>query len=318
MTFLSDAALERLRAAAAWPLLPQRYTPLRVVGRGGSATVYAVRDVSLDRDVAVKVLDVPDRAGQAAERLTREARILASLDHPGVVPIHERGTLEDGRAFYVMKLVNGRPLDEAARALPVLEDRLALYERVLDIVAFAHAHGIVHRDLSPANVLAGPYGAVFVMDWGAAFSGAGHEEDGVVVGTPGFMAPEQADGARVDQRADVFALGAMLDGLLGPDAPAALRAVAAKAQAPAARERYADVPALADDLRRYRQGRARRVCRAARGATAAPLPPLRTPDSSGARLCPDAGGPPGLARSVGGRVAAQGGRPTLNRVTGGQ
>ena len=168
--------------------------------------------------VAVKVLDIPDQAGRAAARLAREAAVLARLDHPGIVPIHERGILPDGRAFYVMKFVRGRTIDEAAAASPLCVDRLALLDRVLETVAFAHAHGIVHRDLKPSNVLVGGFGEVFVMDWGAAQSDHVPEAEAVIAGTPGFMAPEQAAGAAVDGRADVYALGTLLLAM-----PAAIR-----------------------------------------------------------------------------------------------
>src|SRR5512134_2593212 len=109
---ISDRAIDRLREAAAWPELDARYTITGVAGRGGMGTVYVARDHVLDRDVAVKVLDVADRRGSRVARLQREAHILARLDHPGIVPVHDFGLLPDGRAFYVMKLVKGRRLDE--------------------------------------------------------------------------------------------------------------------------------------------------------------------------------------------------------------
>lgn len=254
MTGLSDAAMERLRAAADWPGLPDRYTCLGVAGRGGSATVYEAHDNALDRVVAVKVPDVTDQAGRAATRLAREAVVLARLDHPGIVPIHERGVLEDGRPFYVMKFVRGRPIDEAAARGPALIDRLVLLDRVLETVAFAHAHGIVHRDLKPSNILVGEFGEVFVMDWGAAQSADVPETEPVIAGTPGFMAPEQAAGGVVDARADVYALGTLLLAIAGTNPPRALAAIAERARAANAADRYPDVPALADDLRRFRQG----------------------------------------------------------------
>jgi serine/threonine protein kinase len=254
VTSLSDAAIERLRAAADWPPLPGRYTCLGVAGRGGSATVFEVRDRDLDRLVAVKVPDVTDRAGRGAARLAREALVLARLDHPGIVPIHERGELPDGRPFYAMKFVRGRPIDEAAARHPVLIDRLALLDRVLETVAFAHAHGIVHRDLKPSNVLVGEFGEVYVMDWGAAQSADAPEPEAVIAGTPGFMAPEQAAGGVVDARADVYALGTLLGALAGPAPPRALAAIAARARAANAADRYPDVPALARDIHRFRQG----------------------------------------------------------------
>jgi serine/threonine protein kinase len=250
---ISDRAIDRLREAAAWPELDARYEISGVAGHGGMGTVYVARDHVLQRDVAVKVLDVADRRGARAERLTREAHILARLDHPGIVPIHDSGLLPDGRAFYVMKLVRGRRLDQLAGASEPLALRLDAFARVLDAVAFAHAHGVVHRDLKPENVMVGGFGEVYVMDWGVAQDRALH--DGAVVGTPGFMPPEQEQpAAPVDGRADVFALGAMLAHLAGPSAPPALLAIAEKARHPDAGRRYASVESLNNDLDLFRSG----------------------------------------------------------------
>lgn len=248
---ISDRAIDRLREAAAWPELDARYEISGVAGHGGMGTVYVARDTVLQRDVAVKVLDVADRRGARAERLTREAHILARLDHPGIVPIHDSGLLPDGRAFYVMKLVRGRRLDQLAGASEPLALRLDAFARVLDAVAFAHAHGVVHRDLKPENVMVGSFGEVYVMDWGVAQDQA--LQDDAVVGTPGFMPPEQEQpAAPVDGRADVFALGAVLAHLAGPSAPPALLAIAEKARHPDATRRYPNVEALAADLARFR------------------------------------------------------------------
>jgi serine/threonine protein kinase len=254
VSFLTDAAIARLCEAAAWPVFDERFTVTGVAGRGGSATVYVSRDEALDRDVAIKVLDVPDRAGRAAVRLGREALILARLDHPGIVPVHARGELPDGRAFYVMKLVRGRPLDVAASEHAALADRLALFGRILDTMAFAHAQGVVHRDLKPANILVGSFGEIYVMDWGAAQADTVPEHDLVVAGTPGFMSPEQERSAIVDQRADIFALGTILHGLLGHETPRAVRAIADKARAAEPGARYQRVADLSDDLNRFRDG----------------------------------------------------------------
>jgi hypothetical protein len=204
----------------------------------------------LDRDVAVKVLDVADQKGSRAARLQREAHILARLDHPGIVPVHDAGTLEDGRAFYVMKLVQGRRLDDLVRSSTPLAVRLDAFSRVLDAVAFAHAHGVVHRDLKPENIMVGAFGEVYVMDWGVAQDARGDAER-VIVGTPGFMAPEQERADLVDLRADIFALGTLL-GYLAADSSAALKAIAAKASAVDADARYQTVEALATDLARFR------------------------------------------------------------------
>ena len=248
---ISNRAIDRLRDAAAWPELAARYDITGVAGYGGMGTVYIARDRILDRDVAVKVLDVADQHGSRAARLQREAHILARLDHPGIVPVHDAGTLADGRAFYVMKLVKGRRLDDLIGDRLPLANRLTVFGRILDAVAFAHAHGVVHRDLKPENVMVGGFGEVYVMDWGVAQDG-GADSEAAVVGTPGFMAPEQALARDVDPRADVYALGILLALVGGDDAPAALRAIAQKARHAAASGRYQRVEDLAADLARFR------------------------------------------------------------------
>ena len=248
---ISDRAIDRLRDAASWPALDARYEVTGVAGYGGMGTVYVARDHVLDRDVAVKVLDVADQKGSRAARLQREAHILAKLDHPGIVPVHDAGTLEDGRAFYVMKLVKGRRLDDLIRDRLPLANRLNVFGRILDAVAFAHAHGIVHRDLKPDNVMVGGFGEVYVMDWGVAQVG-GADAEAAVVGTPGFMAPEQAVAGDVDPRADIYALGILLALVGGEDAPAPLGAIAQKARHADAGGRYQRVEDLATDLARFR------------------------------------------------------------------
>ena len=249
---ISDRAIERLREAAAWPELDARYEITGVAGHGGMGTVYVARDHVLDRDVAVKVLDVADQKGSRAARLQREAHILARLDHPGIVPIHDAGELPDGRTFYVMKLVKGRRLDDLVAQHASLADRLNAFGRVLDAVAFAHAHGVVHRDLKPENVMTGGFGEVYVMDWGVA-QDSSVDGEAAVVGTAGFMPPEQErPRAPVDARADIFALGALLVHLSGQASPPALKAIAEKARHPDANRRYQDVESLAADLARFR------------------------------------------------------------------
>jgi serine/threonine protein kinase len=251
VTWISDRALERLRDAAAWPDLADRYTITGVAGRGGMGTVYVAHDQVLQRDVAVKVLDVADHRGSRAARLTREAHILARLDHPGIVPIHDAGLLPDGRTFYVMKLVRGRRLDEVLAGPAPEALRLDLFARVLEAVAFAHAHGVVHRDLKPENIMVGGFGEVFVMDWGVAQAG-GADTEPAIVGTPGFMPPEQAGAGVVDGRADVFALGAVLSQMIGPEPAPALAAIAAKAQHADPHNRYQTVEELSADVTRFR------------------------------------------------------------------
>jgi len=150
-----------------------------------------------------------------------------------------------------MKLVKGRRLDDLIRDRLPLANRLTVFGRILDAVAFAHAHGIVHRDLKPDNVMVGGFGEVYVMDWGVAQDGRADSE-AVVVGTPGFMAPEQAAAGDVDPRADIYALGILLALVGGEDAPPPLRAIAQKARHADAAGRYQKVEDLAADLARFR------------------------------------------------------------------
>jgi serine/threonine protein kinase len=274
---VDDAALARLTEVVARAGLDHpRYRFDEPVGRGGMGTVYRAWDRVLEREVAVKVLRSSVPSPSLAARLEQEARILARLDHPGLIPVHDAGTLDDGRAFYVMRLVRGVRLDEHLTRTPSLAERLRLFLRILEPVGFAHAQGVVHRDLKPANIMVGPYGEVLVLDWGIAKvrgaepvapvaaelepPGPGATAPGAVLGTDGFMAPEQAAGGSggVDQRADVFALGAIL-GLLtrGTDreGPRALEAVRRRAMAPDPAARYRTVAELAADIASFLDGR---------------------------------------------------------------
>ena len=272
MTFLPDAAIARLQSAATWPeFVTDRYVVVDEMGRGGMGAVYLARDEVLGREVAVKVSNAIASAG-LERRLQREARILARLEHPGIVPVHDVGRLADGRLFYVMKRVRGVTLREHLRGHPVMGDRLRVFERICDAVAFAHAHDIVHRDLTPDNVMVGEFGEVLVLDWGLAKSADGDaDEAGAVLGTRGFMSPEQASGTPSDvtPRTDVYGLGGILYMLLTgvpPDGdggirfadsayvPRPLRSICLKALADAPGDRYASVPALAADIARFRSG----------------------------------------------------------------
>jgi serine/threonine protein kinase len=255
--WLADQTLAHLRDVAEWPDLGSRYEVKGRLGRGGMGAVYAAYDRSLEREVAIKVLDAPDPRGDAAARLLTEATILARLEHPGVVPVHDAGTLGDGRVFYVMKLVRGTRLtDEIATPSTSLAQRLDIFLRVCDAVSFAHAHGIVHRDLKPENVMLGPFGEVLVMDWGVATRLSPEAaREGMIVGTPGFMSPEQEAGSEViDERVDVYALGALLNAMLPQPAAKPLAAIANHARATHAADRYPSVEAMARDVVRFRDG----------------------------------------------------------------
>jgi serine/threonine protein kinase len=253
--WIADGTLAHLRDVAEWPDVGERYEVTSRLGRGGMGVVYAARDRTLDREVAIKVLDAVADA-DAARRLQDEARILARLEHPGIVPVHDAGSLADGRVFYVMKLVRGARLDQALGDHTSLVERLDLFTRIAEAVSFAHAQGIVHRDLTPANIMIGRFGEVLVLDWGVArILGRTSDQEGIV-GTPGYMPPEQASGLSetADVRADVFALGALLEAMVPAPGSRPLTAIANKARAAAVTDRYQTVEALARDLARYRQG----------------------------------------------------------------
>lgn len=258
---LSDAALDRLRVALDEPdLSGTRYELVEPLGRGGMGTVWRAHDRELARDVALKVVDVALPEADGAGALLAEARVLARLEHPGIVPVHDAGRLPDGRLWYAMKQVRGARLDELiARGLADAEKH-RIVQRVAEALAFAHSRGLVHRDLKPQNVMVGEFGEVLVLDWGLALAAAGAAV-GRIEGTPGWMAPEQAAGGRIDARTDVHALGRLLPALWPPGCrPEAelkpLRAIAGKACAADPDERYAGVADLEADVARWRAGEA--------------------------------------------------------------
>jgi serine/threonine protein kinase len=280
---LSDAVVARLRDVVERPEIPTtRYEILDRIGEGGMGVVYLARDRELGREVALKVLRTPDPSAEERERILREARILATLEHPGIAPVHDVGVLPDGRVFYVMKRVRGDQLDAFARSPRSRAELLRVFRQVCDAVAFAHAAGVIHRDLKPQNVMLGAFGEVLVLDWGVAKL-RGHPVEamdargtrpagddtasGAVMGTPGYMAPEQLTGrsATADERADVFGLGGILCFLLTGDhppaglpdgarwlaVPAPLRAICERARAPAPELRYRSASELAADVANY-------------------------------------------------------------------
>jgi serine/threonine protein kinase len=210
-----------------------RYDLLREVGRGGIGVVFRGRDRHLGRELAVKVLSEAYRdRPEARRRFIAEARAGSRLQHPAIVPVYELGWFDDRRPCFTMKLVEGHTLAELlerrADPGPDLARLLAVFGQVCQAVAYAHARGVVHRDLKPANVMVGAFGEVQVMDWGFAkvlggaggtesdpdhdpvtYGGNGVSQNGVLMGTPAYMPPEQARGenARIGPRSDVFALG---------------------------------------------------------------------------------------------------------------
>jgi len=244
VTWLSDDAVARLRSVTELPDFSQtRYRIVREIARGGMGVVYEAEDAELRRRVAIKVLASELASQSAVDRMRVEARTMAGLEHPGIVPLHDAGLLSDGRLWYAMKLVRGQRLDELNA--PVTE-LLRVFLRICEAVSFAHARGIVHCDLKPENVMLGDFGEVLVMDWGVARETGAREA--MIGGTRGFMAPEQEQGAIVDASTDVFALGAMLRATLPSNLPRPLAAICAKASADAKTDRYATVRDLANDI----------------------------------------------------------------------
>jgi len=216
-----------------------RYAELDMLGAGGMGEVFLARDEDIGREVAVKKLHQKTRA--SVNRFIREIRSLGSLEHPGIVPIHDVGLDEDGRLFFVMKRLEGETLadviDALKRGVPPVVERMTFHERyricqaILAVIGFAHEQGFLHRDLKPDNIMLGHHGEVVIVDWGLATK-VGDEralelevggevlktldekaapfqtQDGSVIGTPHYMSPEQAAGETrlLDQRSDLYSL----------------------------------------------------------------------------------------------------------------
>ncbi len=240
------------------PMKPSKYQVQELIAKGGMGAVYRAEDASLERTVALKVVLNDKRASRdSLARFTQEAKVLARLEHPNIVPIHELGIDDQGEAFYTMKFVKGCTLHHILSEIKAgkggtidrypLSQLITIFQKVCDAVSFAHSKGVVHRDLKPENIMIGDFGEVLVMDWGLAKilesnvsspavvletkhsdrggqdeveqrrePGAIHTLEGRIMGTPNFMAPEQAEGrvAEIDQRTDIYALGGILYNLL--------------------------------------------------------------------------------------------------------
>ncbi len=228
------AAMPLMESAGAPAMpVPERYRLGVELGRGGMGRVVEAFDVQLGRTVALK--EALPRGGHGTyRRFAREIKITARLEHASIVALYDSGTTPDGRPYYVMRRVSGRPFDELIARARGLGERLTLLpalKAAIDAIAHAHRRGVIHRDLKPANILVGDLGETVVIDWGLA-KVIGEEDDedasrdslppdhdlktqaGSVFGTPGFMAPEQARGEELSPRSDVYALGATLYQLL--------------------------------------------------------------------------------------------------------
>jgi WD40 repeat protein/serine/threonine protein kinase len=248
------ATLQGGYTVADLPSLPrvddQSYAIGTEIARGGMGKILSARDRRLRRDVVIKVMKRD--GGMIDPRFEREALITARLQHPSIVRVYDAGVLGDGRAFYAMERVRGRSLEMIISESKTLRERMALLPHaiaVCDAIAYAHSESVLHRDLKPSNVLIGPFGETVVIDWGLAkeirdadgelASDSGSERQrrpatplpvdrasdanltqaGAVLGTPSFMAPEQARGEPSDERSDIYALGALIYTMLTGDAP---------------------------------------------------------------------------------------------------
>ena len=278
-----DATLPDTRAVNTDPVsrvsvtdLGERYEVGPLLGRGGMGEVRLARDLRIDREVAVKLMHSQDRDEVTLGRFFREARVQGVLEHPAVVPVHDMGIDREGNPYFVMKRLAGTTLHDVITTKdPVLRDRWprrTLLARFVDVclaIEFAHQRGVIHRDIKPANIMLGDFGEAYVLDWGLAriatdgesfrdvgpLSGdgeGGQTVAGELLGTPGYMSPEQAKGDPIDTRTDVYALGAVLYEILAgfPALPRGMTGIAATIAAPYLKpsERIGDIPPELDAL----------------------------------------------------------------------
>ncbi|HEY0192697.1 MAG TPA: serine/threonine-protein kinase [Kofleriaceae bacterium] len=228
------------------------YELRELLGRGGMGEVLLAHDEWIGREVAIKRMrhDDPD----AERRFVREAKIQARLQHPAIVPVHELGRDAEGRPYFTMKRLAGVTLHEMLDA--PLQRLLRAFAEVCLAIELAHEHGVIHRDIKPTNIMLGDFGEVYVLDWGVAMvvgdgsaspsiqdvaAAEGETQVGAVMGTPGYMPPEQALGYSITPAIDVYALGCVLFEILTGEplhprgAAGAASAIARPCEAPSAR-----------------------------------------------------------------------------------
>ncbi len=310
MTWLSDKTIRHLREVTNLPDLSNtKYRCLQKIASGGMGTIYLAEDTLLHRKIALKILDIPDPDGDLAQRMQQEAYIIAALEHPSIVPIHDVGFLPNGRIFYTMKFVKGLTLADEVKKSRALPELLRIFQKLCEGVAFAHSHDVIHRDLKPENIMVGGFGEVLVMDWGLAkllspdnssqtlliknrttdsdkkqksgeisstLKTGQFTEHGTVMGTPAYMAPEQERGEidQIDQRTDVYSLGAILEFLVisffskkkseiptnslsknrQRKVPNRLQAISEKAMSENKSQRYTNVLDLVADIENFLNG----------------------------------------------------------------
>jgi len=261
-----------------------RYALRNLLGRGGMGEVWLARDLRIDREVAIKMMRGDKSDTTAVARFLREARVQGRLEHPAIAPVHDLGGEHTG-PYFVMKRVSGTTLADVFTALTNGDEtarekwtRPALLTRIVDVclaIELAHQRGVIHRDLKPANIMLGDFGETYVLDWGLARiaddaddldvgpiqtfdlrsgSDSGSQTvAGQMLGTPGYMAPEQMRGESVDSRTDIYAIGCMLfEILVGEPAVARDKAIestlAASVHRPRVRRPDGDIAPELDDL----------------------------------------------------------------------
>jgi serine/threonine protein kinase len=234
--------------------LSARYELGHQLEDGGAAAVYEAWDNHLNRAVALKLIEEP-RSRQSFESALQEARTLARLEHPGILPVYDAGRRADGSVYYTTRLFHGDALSSFFAREASLLERLRVFQRLCDTIAFAHEAGVIHRNLKPQSIRVGHFGEVIVLDWGFSewLAPPGAEGSSLIAASPRYTAPEQAGGRSrsVDGRADVFALGVILEDLLGNEGSRPLRAIARKASAAEPLDRYQHVIDLAADISRF-------------------------------------------------------------------
>ena len=276
----------------------ERYEIGGEIGRGGMGEVKRARDQWLRRALAMKFLgDDGVDDDNSMRRFVEEAQITGQLDHPNIVPLYELGQNSHGELFFTMKRVRGETLGQLLHRLGSsrmtwhhLEGVVGILIKICDALEFAHSRGVIHRDIKPSNIMIGKYGQVYLLDWGLALVTHGERltsDDGRVIGTPGYMAPEQGaiEPQPHDARSDVYGIGGLIYNTLttllphpgkdahsrlqhtrrarvtpperarpGADLPPELCRIAMKALAREPDERYQDVAALRSDLQQFQRG----------------------------------------------------------------
>jgi serine/threonine protein kinase len=221
-----------------------RFSLVGKLGEGSQGIVYRVNDRDCHREVACKVLSYATTDPEEISRFIHEAQVTAQLEHPGIVPIHDLGELRDGTVYYTMKRVDGVSMQDLLTTRSGKPEHrfelLEMFLRICETMAFAHSRGVIHRDLKPRNIMAGPFGEVLVLDWGLAKvvncidvarpmasmrsfpeADAYRTLNGTAVGTPAYMSPEQAMGEvdTLDRRCDIYSLGVILYEILAGASP---------------------------------------------------------------------------------------------------